>query len=70
MGQKAKTEFRIVGGDGHWIAYHTSLNPAWGPHQVSHIVRSRKWRDRKILAVQGRSPTEALHRLKRQLVAA
>ena len=70
MGQKAKTEFRIVGGDGAWIAYHQWRTPKWGPHQMMWYVPKNRHTGRTVTAVRGRSPSEALHRLQRQLVAA
>lgn len=70
MSKTAKTDFRVIGGDAKWWAYHTYRSPPWGPHQKEVFVTKGKRRLRVAVAVMGKTPTEALYRLKRQLVAA
>lgn len=67
MKRKTKTLFRIVGGRGEWFAfsYHYSL-PIHAPHARRIFVRSRR-ESFEVIAIGGRSPTEALERLKRYL---
>lgn len=67
MKRKAKTPFRVVGGWGEWFAFshHYSL-PIHAPHARRIYVRSRRGLVQEI-AIGGRSPTEALERLKRYL---
>lgn len=69
---RRKTDFRIipVGTCGRWAAYHVSRDPQfYGPHQMRLTIETPSaWRGYVIhKAVLGRSPLEALERLKRQL---
>ena len=67
MARGKKTPFRIVGGNGEWFAYRAFGDlPRWAPHCRKIAHPSRKglvWRT----AVKGRTPFEALERLKRFL---
>jgi hypothetical protein len=66
-----KTAFRIIPlGGRRWAAYHVSRDPAfYGPHQMRLQIKTpRVWRGFVVhKVVLGRSPLEALERLKRQL---
>lgn len=67
MTRKQKTPYRIVGGDGEWFAYRAfGQLPIWAPHAREIFIRSRK-RLTTITAIKGRTPSEALQRLKRYL---
>lgn len=67
MGKCSKTPFRIVGGNGEWWAYHAFRRfPIWGARVEDIAVPTRggwAW----LQAVKGRTPFEALERLKRVL---
>jgi hypothetical protein len=63
--RKPTTDYRIVGSKGEWFAYHR-----FGHLQARrpHVCRITVGRGRKaygIMAVRGRTPFEALERLKR-----
>lgn len=67
MAKRGKTPFRIVGGDGEWFAYSVAVGlPSWGLRVRRIVIRTPGgWM--KIYATQGRTPIEALERLKRRL---
>ena len=68
---RRKTAIRVIlVGDRQWAAYHVSRDPAfYGAHQMHLTINSPgAWRGYVVhKAVLGRSPTEALYRLKAQL---
>lgn len=64
------TPFRCMPFASGWVAWHESRDPAFhGAHQIRiRVDNPRAWRGFVIhKAVQGRTPFEALERLKRQL---
>lgn len=69
MTKRKKTPFRIVGGDGEWWAFRAGhVLPICGPHVRKIAIPTRRGL-RWLKAVQGRTPFEALYRLKRNLGA-
>ena len=64
--RKQETPYRIVGGRGEWFAWHRagSLLRGWEPH-VCRITVGRGRKAYGVTAVFGRTPFEALERLKR-----
>ncbi len=63
---KPSTPYRIVGERGEWFAWHRagSLLQGWQPH-VCRISVGRGRKAYGVTAVRGRTPFEALERLKR-----
>lgn len=63
--RKSQTPYRIVGGRGRWFAWNASRRlDAWPPHVVDIKLTAGK-RVGGVRAVRGRTPFEALERLKR-----
>ena len=63
--RKSKTDYRIVGARGEWFAWRQyGRLKGWHPH-VRRITVFAGKRMRGVTAVQGRTPSEALERLKR-----
>ncbi len=63
--RKSKSEYRIVGDRGEWFAWHRFGHlQGWWPH-VCRITVGKGRKVYGVTAVQGRTPFEALERLKR-----
>jgi hypothetical protein len=65
---RPKTLYRIVGGQGEWFAFHHHLRvEIWMPHAVLIILPTRRDPDHLERVIQGKTPSEALYRLKQAL---
>lgn len=59
-------DYCVIGGLGQWFAWRRYGDlPGWYPHVREIWLPGRKGRLRSVTAVQGRTPFEALERLKR-----
>jgi hypothetical protein len=58
--------YRIMGGNGEWFAWSTHDRfRIWQPNAARIEVFGRKGERRNVIAIMGRTPSEALYRLKR-----
>lgn len=63
---RERSPYRIVGCRGEWFAWKRGFTlQGWWPHVARITVFPRKQRPKEVTAVSGRTPFEALERLKR-----